>query len=132
MVAQDSGNTQAMAAGPSGELYIGGHFSQDVTSKAKRAYFASIFYNTGQLTSWDLNATGGKMGVWALLVDDDKLHTGGLFKYFNGVQQRGVRPVLRHALTHLLGGRGPVPREGPVHGLATGDRVGSCAASVQP
>lgn len=86
-----SGNTQAMAAGPSGELYIGGHFSQDVTSKAKRAYFASIFYNTGQLTSWDPNATGGKMGVWALLVDDDdtKLHTGGLFKYFNGVQQRG-------------------------------------------
>jgi hypothetical protein len=84
-----SGNTQAMAAGPSGELYIGGHFSQDVTSKAKRAYFASIYYGTGALTAWDVNATGGKMGVWALLVDGDTLHTGGLFKYFSGVQQRG-------------------------------------------
>lgn len=84
-----SGNTQAMAAGESGELYIGGHFSQDVTSKAKRAYFASIHYGTGALTSWDPNATGGKMGVWAFLVDGDQLHAGGLFRYFNGVQQRG-------------------------------------------
>jgi WD40 repeat protein len=84
-----SGNTQAMAAGPSGELYIGGHFSQDTTSHLKRAYFASIFYDTGELTPWDVNATGGKMGVWAFLVDGDKLHAGGLFKYFNGVQQRG-------------------------------------------
>jgi WD40 repeat protein len=84
-----SGNTQAMAAGPSGELYIGGHFSQDVTSKTKRAYFASINYGSGSLTSWDPNATGGKMGVWAFLIDGDKLHAGGLFRYFNGVQQRG-------------------------------------------
>jgi WD40 repeat protein len=84
-----SGNTQAMAAGPSGELYIGGHFSQDVTSKTKRAYFASINYGNGSLTSWDPDATGGKMGVWAFLVDGDKLHAGGLFRYFNGVQQRG-------------------------------------------
>jgi WD40 repeat protein len=84
-----SGNTQAMAAGPSGELYVGGHFSQDTTSKAKRAYFASIHYGTGALSDWDPNATGGKMGVWAFLVDGDKLHAGGLFRYFNGVQQRG-------------------------------------------
>ncbi|MGH3346643.1 MAG: hypothetical protein ACRDO4_06645 [Nocardioides sp.] len=84
-----SGNTQAMAAGPSGELYVGGHFSQDTTSKAKRAYFASIHYGTGDLSTWDPNATGGKMGVWAFLIDGDKLHAGGLFRYFNGVQQRG-------------------------------------------
>lgn len=84
-----SGNTQAMAAGPSGELYVGGHFSQDTTSKAKRAYFASIQYATGELSTWDPNALGGKMGVWAYLVDGDKLHAGGLFRSFNGVQQRG-------------------------------------------
>lgn len=84
-----SGNTQAMAAGPSGELYVGGHFSQDTTSHLKRAYFASIHYATGALSSWDPNALGGKMGVWAFLVDGDKLHAGGLFRSFNGVQQRG-------------------------------------------
>ena len=83
-----SGNTQAMAAGPSGELYVGGHFSQDTTSKTKRAYFASIYYDTGALTPWDVAATGGKMGVWAFLVDGDKLHAGGAFRYFGTTQQR--------------------------------------------
>ena len=84
-----SGNTQAMAASATGELYIGGHFSQDLTTKSKRTYFASLYYDTGSLTSWDPNASGGKMGVWAYLIDGDKLHSGGLFRYFNGVQQRG-------------------------------------------
>jgi WD40 repeat protein len=85
-----SGNTQAMAASATGELYLGGHFSQDLTTKLKRTYYASFEYDTGTLTDWDPNASGGKAGVWAFLIDGDKLHTGGFFRYFNTTtQQRG-------------------------------------------
>ena len=83
-----SGDTQAMAASPTGELYIGGHFSQDVTSKQKRPYFASIKIADGSLTSWAPQATGGSMGVWALMVEGNHVHAGGVFEYFSGVMQR--------------------------------------------
>jgi len=84
-----SGNTQAMAASPSGELYIGGHFSQDQTTHLKRTFFASLRVSDGDLTTWDPNATGGKMGVWAFALDGTHVHAGGIFKYFNGVKQQG-------------------------------------------
>ena len=83
-----SGDTQAMAASPSGELYIGGHFSQDIATKAKRPYFASIMIGNGSLTSWAPQATGGQLGVWALLVEGNHVHAGGVFESFNGVLQR--------------------------------------------
>ena len=107
-----SGNTQAMAAGPSGELYVGGHFSQDTTSKTKRAYFASIYYDTGALTPWDVAATGGKMGVWAFLVDGDKLHAGGAFNVLSVPRSSARTPG------------SPGPRSRP-HGLTGRDRGGA-------
>jgi len=82
-----SGDTQAMAASDSGELYIGGHFSQDIATKAKRTYFASISISDGSLTSWAPNASGGSLGVWAFEIGNGKLHAGGDFVYFNGVNQ---------------------------------------------
>lgn len=84
-----SGNTQAMAASPTGELYIGGHFVQDVTSKSKRPFFASIWLDSGELTPWAPNAAGGKLGVWALEIAGSHLHTGGVFDSFDGVRQHG-------------------------------------------
>lgn len=84
-----SGNTQAMAASDTGELYIGGHFSQDLTTKLKRTFFASLWVTDGTLTPWDPGATGGKMGVWAFEIQGTHLHAGGIFKYFNGVKQQG-------------------------------------------
>jgi WD40 repeat protein len=85
-----SGNTQGMAASATGELYIGGHFSQDLTTKLKRTYMASLWYDDGSLTDWDPNASGGKQGVWAFLIDGDKLHVGGFFRYFDTtITQRG-------------------------------------------
>ncbi len=83
-----SGNTQAMAVSDT-EIYMGGHFSQVITTKTKRAYFASLNTADGSVTSWDPQATGGKMGVWALLIDGSHLHAGGVFSQFNGVSQRG-------------------------------------------
>lgn len=83
-----SGNTQAMAVSDT-EIYMGGHFSQVITTKTKRAYFASLNTADGSVTSWNPQATGGKMGVWALLIDGTQLHAGGVFAQFNGVSQRG-------------------------------------------
>lgn len=84
-----SGNTQAMAASATGELYIGGHFSQDLLTKTKREFMGSLWVSTGDLTPWNPETTGGKKGVWAFLIDGDKLHTGGYFRYFGTTFQRG-------------------------------------------
>lgn len=84
-----SGNTQGMLASPSGELYLGGHFEADQLTKEKRPLFASIYWRTGQLTSWNPDASGGKLGGWAFAIDDTHLHTGGFARYFGGVRQAG-------------------------------------------
>ena len=84
-----SGNTQAMASSAGGELYLGGHFVQDVTSKSKRPFFASITVADGALTPWAPAATGGKLGVWALLTEGTHVHSGGVFDAFGGVKQHG-------------------------------------------
>lgn len=83
-----SGNTQAIAVSDN-EMYIGGHFSQFVTGKIKRNYIASVDPHTGTPTSWDPLAQGGKMGVWALLIEGSHLHAGGVFSSFDLVSQRG-------------------------------------------
>jgi hypothetical protein len=85
-----SGNTQAMAWSAS-DLYLGGHFSQVITTKEKRPYFASINPETGAVNAWNPNASGGKMGVWALHFDAGRghVHAGGVFSAFAGIAQRG-------------------------------------------
>lgn len=83
------GNTQGMVASASGELYLGGHFEQEQGTKEKRPLFASIYWRTGQLTPWNPDASGGKKGGWAFLIDGDHLHTGGFARYFGGVRQAG-------------------------------------------
>jgi hypothetical protein len=45
--------------------------------------------DSGNLTSWAPDATGGKMGVWAFEIDGNHVYAGGIFKYFNGVKQQG-------------------------------------------
>lgn len=85
-----SGNTQAMAASED-VLYFGGHFSQSTTEKIKRYFFAAIDADTGSLTAWDPDATGGKMGVWDLQIANGYLHAAGVFSKFAGgtINQRG-------------------------------------------
>jgi len=81
-----SGNTQAMAVSDT-ELYIGGHFSQYLPTKTQRPFLGSLNVADGSLTSWDTMATGGKLGVWALMIEGPHLHVGGLFRAFNGTPQ---------------------------------------------
>lgn len=83
-----SGDTQAIGVSET-EVYIGGHFSQITTYKVKRAYFASLYPADGTLTPWDPKAEGGKMGVWAIELTESQLLTGGVFKKFDGVFQKG-------------------------------------------
>ncbi len=129
-----SGNTQAMAAGAERRalhrrpLLPGHHVTTEAHLRSPRSTTA-----TGALTSWDVGATGGKMGVWALLVDGaTPSFTAAGVPLLQRRPAAGLRPVLRHALTHLLRGRGPVPREGPVHGLLQRRPSGPSAASVLP
>jgi hypothetical protein len=89
-----SGNTQAMAVSDD-EIYIGGHFSQVTTTKQKRPNFASLFTADGSVTDWNPLATGGFMGVWALLINGPHLHAGGVFTHFDGVPQRGYARFTR-------------------------------------
>jgi WD40 repeat protein len=83
-----SGNTQAIAVSGD-EMWIGGHFSQIVTEKIARPFIASLNPATGKVNAWDAQCVGGKMGVWALVLDGAHLHVGGLFSGFGTVKQRG-------------------------------------------
>ncbi|HEX6151601.1 hypothetical protein [Nocardioides sp.] len=84
-----AGNTQGMLASASGELYLGGHFSQDQTTGQKRPSYASVYFADGTLTPWNPKASGGKLGGWAFLIEGNHLHVGGFTRYWDGVLQRG-------------------------------------------
>ena len=83
-----SGDTQAIEV-LDGEMWIGGHFSQIVTTHTPRAFLASLDPATGSVLAWDPKCYGGKMGVWALAHDGQRLHAGGVFAGFGDVKQRG-------------------------------------------
>ena len=81
-----SGNTQAIAASDT-EVYIGGHWSR--FQGLERPYLGSVDFDTGLPTSWDTKCSGGRMGVWALLIQGSSLHAGGVFSRFGSKPQRG-------------------------------------------
>jgi WD40 repeat protein len=83
-----SGNTQAIEVS-NDELWIGGHFSQIVTTKTPRPFIASLDPVDGSVNDWNPNCTGAKQGVWALLLEGNQLHVGGYFSGFGLVKQRG-------------------------------------------
>lgn len=83
-----SGNTQAIAVSGD-EMWIGGHFSQIVTGKIARPFIASLNPADGSVTDWNPQCFGGKMGVWALVLEGTRLHAGGLFSGFGTTKQRG-------------------------------------------
>lgn len=83
-----SGNTQAIAVSDD-EMWIGGHFSQIVTGHIPRPFIASLDPVDGSVNAWNPKCVGGKMGVWALVLEGTQLHVGGLFTGFDTVKQRG-------------------------------------------
>ena len=83
-----SGDTQAIEV-LDGEMWIGGHFSQVVTTHTPRAFLASLDPANGSVLPWDPKCYGGSFGVWALAHDGQRLHAGGVFAGFGDVKQRG-------------------------------------------
>lgn len=83
-----SGNTQSIAVSET-EVYIGGHFSQIVTSRTPRMFIASLYPADGSVTPWNPIMTGDPKGVWALDMTADKLLVGGVFITINGITQKG-------------------------------------------
>ena len=76
-VVQTSGDTQAIAASAT-EVYIGGHFSQLQSFRAKRQHIASLRVVDGTPTTWN-PGVNGFMGVWAMGVTPNSLVIGGDF-----------------------------------------------------
>jgi WD40 repeat protein len=83
-----SGNTQAIVVSDT-EMWIGGHFSQVVTGHIARPYVASLDPVDGSVNEWNPNCVGGKLGVWALVLEGNHLHLGGQFTGFGTTKQRG-------------------------------------------
>lgn len=83
-----SGNTQAIAVAGD-EMWIGGHFSQIVTTKTPRPYIASLDPVDGSVNDWNPECFGVKSGVWAFALEGNHLHVGGKFSGFGSVNQKG-------------------------------------------
>jgi hypothetical protein len=60
-----------------------------VTGKIARPFIASLDPSDGSVNDWNPNCVGGKLGVWALVLDGDRLHLGGQFTGFGTTKQRG-------------------------------------------
>lgn len=61
------------------EVFLGGHFSQNIETKAKRRWIMSVNASDGVVTPWNPELDGGNMGVWAIQATNDLLLVGGEF-----------------------------------------------------
>lgn len=81
------GNVQALVA-TEATLYLGGHYTSVSPPSTPRTFLAAVDLSTASITPWDPRASGSNKGVWTLVIDNGRLHVGGGFTHFNGVQQR--------------------------------------------
>ncbi len=84
---KNGGDTQAIAASDT-EVYIGGHFGNNVTARVKRQWIESVRPLDGTLTDWDPQLLGGSLGVWAITATPTALLIGGEFTTAAGVERR--------------------------------------------
>lgn len=84
---KNGGDTQAIDATET-EVFLGGHFGQNITQKVPRKWVESVEAGTGLLTTWDPKLAGGSLGVWAIEVTPTALLLGGEFTSANGVVLR--------------------------------------------
>jgi hypothetical protein len=77
-VNKGGGDTQAIAISPTGEVYVGGHFSQitAVNGKVKRNKLGSLQLSNGAVTSW-APTHYGNLGPWAIELTDTMVLVGG-------------------------------------------------------
>lgn len=81
---KNGGDTQAIAASDT-EVYLGGHFTNNITNKVRRVWIESVQPSNGQVTSWDPQMAGGSLGVWAISTTPTSLIVGGEFTSVGGV-----------------------------------------------
>jgi hypothetical protein len=84
---KNGGDTQAIAASDT-EVYLGGHFGNNLTAKVKRQWIESVNPSNGAVTGWDPQLAGGFMGVWAITATPTALLVGGEFTTAGGVDRR--------------------------------------------
>lgn len=89
-VDKGGGDTQAIAVGASGEVYLGGHFSMMSGDgfKTKRTKIASVRLSDGSITAWNPVANG-RMGPWAIVATDTQVLVGGDFGRIGGKYRGG-------------------------------------------
>jgi hypothetical protein len=84
---KNGGDTQAIAATDT-EVYLGGHFTNNITNKVRRVWIESVLPSNGSVTSWDPQLSGGSLGVWAISATPTSLVIGGEFTTAGGVDRR--------------------------------------------
>jgi hypothetical protein len=84
---KNGGDTQAIDASDT-EVYLGGHFTNNITTKVKRQWIESVRPADGSLTSWDPQLLGGSLGVWAITATATSLLVGGEFTSAGGVEKK--------------------------------------------
>jgi hypothetical protein len=82
---KNGGDTQAIEV-TGDEIFMGGHFGQNLTEKIKRQWVLSTDL-AGHVTSWDAKLGGGSMGVWAIDATDQHVHIGGEFITVDGLNR---------------------------------------------
>lgn len=84
---KNGGDTQVIAVGAT-EVYLGGHFGNNLVDKVKRKWIQSVNASDGHVTAWDPQLAGGGLGVWAILATPTALLVGGEFTTAAGQVQR--------------------------------------------
>jgi hypothetical protein len=80
------GNVQAIAVGPDGLIYVGGHYCHIANEYRE---FLTVWSPDGQLQPYTLNFTPSCYGgIWAIDPQPDTLYLGGAFTRVQGVAQR--------------------------------------------
>lgn len=81
-----SGDVQAIVAGPDGKVYVGGHFG--LMEGLVRKRLLEVDAQTGQIGPWAPQVAGDEtnLGVWALEIDpaSGRLYAGGDFVQIGG------------------------------------------------
>jgi outer membrane protein assembly factor BamB len=81
------GDVQAVAVGPDGYVYLGGHFAQYVRNQNfPRTQMANINAATGAVGPFAPVMYNSYPGVWTVVATPDRLYVGGTF---GGVQENG-------------------------------------------
>ncbi|HET7690425.1 MAG TPA: delta-60 repeat domain-containing protein [Nocardioidaceae bacterium] len=90
-VNKGGGDTQAIAMGASGEVYIGGHFTiitDQFGVKTKREKIASIWLADGTVTGWNPALTGN-LGPWSILTAGSRVEVAGDYQWIGGKKRGG-------------------------------------------